>query len=80
MREICNAHISYGRGEIDMAKYYMSNVNLNILSKKQRRIEKKFIEQIDSEVDDYIAKRIKKKGNMKKGKNGVPFVGMYEKI
>lgn len=32
--EICNAHISYDRGEIDMAEFYMSNVNLDILSKK----------------------------------------------
>lgn len=77
LREICNAHISYGRGEIDMAKYYMSNVNLNILSKKQRRIEKKFIEQIDSEVDDYIAKKDKEEREYEKRvKNGVPFVGM----
>ena len=61
LREICNAHILYGRGEIDMAKYYMSNVNLNILSKKQRRIEKEFIEQIDSEVDDYVEEKDKEK-------------------
>lgn len=80
LREICNAHISYGRGEIDMAEFYMSNVNLDILSKKQRRIEKKFIEQIDSEVDDYIAKKDKEEREYEnKVKNGVPFVGMYEK-
>lgn len=81
LREICNAHILYDRGEIDMAKYYMSNVNLNILSKKQKHIEKEFIEQIDSEVDDYIAKKDKEKREYEnKVKNGVPFVGMYEKI
>ena len=80
LREICNAHILYGRGEIDMAKYYMSNVNLNILSKKQRRMEKEFIEQIDSEVDDYVEEKDKEKRKYEnKVKNGVPFVGMYEK-
>ncbi len=80
LREICNAHILYDRGEIDMAKYYMSNVDLNILSKKQKHIEKEFIEQIDSEVDDYIAKKDKEKMKYEnKVKNGVPFVGMYEK-
>lgn len=80
LREICNAHISYDRGEIDMAEFYMSNVNLDILSKKQRRIEKEFIERIDSEVDDYIAKKDKEKRKYEnKVKNGAPFVGMYEK-